>query len=239
MLSSDERRGQEEGFAEGISRKRILSLSDVIFGLALSIGALTLIGHQPSTTQQFVFSLGQYGFSFLILVSVWGEYSRVTSVLPTESGALVQLNIVLLFIVSVEPYLFNELFATSGGLLQSVSGVFGIDLALMYSILAYFSDTIATEARHLVPSSSLRRYRFARNRDFLVALIFAASVVPYLGQTVAVSFTSGGITTDWSIRDIMWFVALLIGLSSRVLRLLTGSEETLSKQEDRKEAARS
>jgi len=174
----------------------------------------------------------------MILMTVWREYSRVTSVLPTESRALVQLNIVLLFVVSIEPFLFNELFATNGGLLESVSGVFGVDLALMYSILAYFSDTIATEERHLVPVGSIRRYRFERNRDFLVALIFAVSVVPYFGQTVAVSFTSGGITTNWSIRNLMWFVALLIGYSSVILRVLTGSEETLAK-ESPKEPGRS
>lgn len=230
MPPSDEKRDRGEGIAEGISQKRILSLSDIVFGLALSIGALTLIGHQPSTTQQFVFSLGQYGFSFLILIGVWRSYSRLTSVLPTEGGALVELNIVLLFVVSIEPYLFNELFAASGGLLQSVSAVFGVDLALMYSILAYFSDTVATEERHLVARGSLRRYRFERNRDFMGALVFAASVVPYFGQTIAISFTFGGVTTDWSIRDVMWLVALLIGYSSTVVRLLMGSDETLARE---------
>jgi uncharacterized membrane protein len=232
--SSDDKRGLEEGLAEGISRRRILSLSDIVFGLALSIGALTLIGHQPSTTTQFVFSLGQYGFSFLILISVWRAYSRITSLLPTESGALVQLNVVLLFIVSIEPYLFNELFVASGGLLQSVSGVFGIDIASMFSILAFFSDTIATEERHLVPSSSLRRYKFERNRDLAVGLIFAASVVPYFGQTLAVAFTSGGSTTDWSVRNVMWLVALLIGYSSTAIRVLTGRDDTLAREKGKR-----
>ena len=37
-------------------KSRIESLSDLIFGLALSIGALTLIGQQPSGFQPLVLS---------------------------------------------------------------------------------------------------------------------------------------------------------------------------------------
>jgi uncharacterized membrane protein len=57
---------------EGISKKRrIESLSDLIFGLALSIGALTLIGQSMTDFQQVFLSIAFYAFSFLILVSVW------------------------------------------------------------------------------------------------------------------------------------------------------------------------
>jgi len=206
-----------EGSAEVLSVRRILSLSDIVFGLALSIGALTMIGHQPSSTQQFGFSLAVYGFSFMILMSVWRVYSRLTSLLPTEDSVLVGLNILLLFVVSVEPYLFNELFSAKGALLQSVSSVFAIDLALMFFILAIFSDTVATEERHLVSTKSLPRYRFERNRDLLVALMFCISVIPYLGQKILLTFTTGGSVTDLSIRDIILVAALVVSYSSRLL----------------------
>jgi len=52
-------------------RLRIEAFSDLIFGLALSIGALTLIGQQPTSFEALMIALGLYGFSFLILVSVW------------------------------------------------------------------------------------------------------------------------------------------------------------------------
>jgi hypothetical protein len=45
-------------------KARIESLSDLIFGLALSIGALTLIGQPPSTFEAILTALGLYAFSF-------------------------------------------------------------------------------------------------------------------------------------------------------------------------------
>jgi uncharacterized membrane protein len=88
-------------------KSRIESLSDLIFGLALSIGALTLIGKPPSDFGQLVQSILFYAFSFLILISVWYGYTRTMSELHTETGSLVKVNILLLFLVSVEPFLFN------------------------------------------------------------------------------------------------------------------------------------
>ena len=59
-------------------RPRIQTLSDLIFGLALSIGALTMISQQPTNFQSVVASLLFYSFSFLVLVSVWRSY-RITN----------------------------------------------------------------------------------------------------------------------------------------------------------------
>lgn len=89
-------------------RPHIQTLSGLIFGVALSIGAITLIGQQPTSAQQVFVALGQYGFSFLILVSVWRAYSTIMSVLRVEAGRLINLNVILLFLVSIEPYLYYQ-----------------------------------------------------------------------------------------------------------------------------------
>jgi len=90
-------------------KTRIESLSDLIFGLALSIGALTLIGQPPSDFQALVLSIAFYAFSFLILISVWYSYTRTMALLRVETDRLVSFNILLLFLVSIEPFLFNQL----------------------------------------------------------------------------------------------------------------------------------
>jgi uncharacterized membrane protein len=91
------------------SKSRIESLSDLIFGLALSIGALTLIGQPQNDFGQILQSILFYAFSFLILISVWYGYTRTMSLLHIETSKLVNLNILLLFLVSIEPFLFNQL----------------------------------------------------------------------------------------------------------------------------------
>jgi uncharacterized membrane protein len=90
-------------------RPRIESLSDLIFGLALSIGALTLISNVNSftTASQLLGAISDFAFSFLILIGIWMRYTRIMSVLPLENRWTVSLNTALLFFVSIEPFLFN------------------------------------------------------------------------------------------------------------------------------------
>jgi len=204
----------DEESGEGISRRRIQSLSDLIFGLALSISALVLVGHQPSDVQGFFFSLALYGFSFLILINVWRMYSRSTSVLPIETRGIVQLNIVLLFCVSAVPYLFNELFATSGEMAQAVSSTFAADVSAMFFILAFFSNTLAKEEKQLVPKRSLVRYKFEKNKNLAMGLLFAVSMLPFFGTTTVFSITSGLNTSDITLRHVIWFAGLAVGYSS-------------------------
>jgi uncharacterized membrane protein len=203
------------GVPEVVPTPRILTLSDLIFGLALSISALTLIGHQPENADEFFASLGLYGFSFLILITVWRLYSSITSILPQSSPTLTGLNYVLLLLVSIEPYLFNELFAApSFG--DVVSNVYACDLGIMFLILAAFNHALASEERNLVPRAHLRRYRWSRNFCLIVAAVFFVSTVPPLGSTMTLWYTSGSVTYGLSIRSTLWISSLVIGWFRRV-----------------------
>jgi uncharacterized membrane protein len=207
---------QRGSSSETTPRPRVQTLSDLIFGLALSISALTLIGHQPATAEQFFTSLGLYGFSFLILISVWRVYSSITSVLPSETPLLTGLNYVLLFLVSIEPYLFNELFASTS-FVEVVNSVYAYDLAIMFLILAAFNHILASEERNLVTKSRLGRYRLSRNLCLLVAGVFVISTVPALGSTIVFSYTSAGATYEISLRSVLWIASLVVGWSRRLL----------------------
>jgi uncharacterized membrane protein len=204
--------------SEHSPKPRIQSLSDLIFGLALSISALTLVGQQPTSVEQASFALGLYAFSFLVLISVWRLYSSITSLLPAETSFLVNLNIVLLFFVSIEPYLFNELFAQGGVMYRSFSGLYGLDLSAMFFIIAYFDHSLAKEERKLVPKTLLGLYRSDRNFTLLIAALFAISVYPYFGDTILFMSTTGGATYDFTIRSVLWLVALFSGWGRRAVR---------------------
>jgi uncharacterized membrane protein len=196
--------------SEVTPKPRILTLSDLIFGLALSISALTLIGHQPTSATDLFASLGLYGFSFLILISVWRIYSSITSILPSETTRLIGLTYVLLFLVSIEPYLFNELFTvTTFG--DTISDVYACDLAIMFIILAAFNHTLAGEERNIAARSLVGHYRTSRNLCLLVAVIFLMSTVPLFGSTYVLSASSGGATVGVTIRSLLWVASLFVG----------------------------
>ncbi len=60
-------------------RPRIESLSDMIFGLALSVGAITLVGNPPTTGGALYNDILAFDFGFLILISVWMRYTKIMS----------------------------------------------------------------------------------------------------------------------------------------------------------------
>jgi len=213
--------------SEVTPKPRILTLSDLIFGLALSISALTLIGHQPSNAAEFFTSLALYGFSFLILISVWRIYSSITSILPSETSFLAGLNYLLLFSVSIEPYLFNELFASTS-FSDIINNVYAYDLAVLFFILAAFNHALASEERNLVAKNLLRTYGLSRNLCLLVACIFVISTVPPLGSTSVFSYVYGGVNVTISVRSVLWIASLLIGWSRRALnRAFVGARADL------------
>ena len=192
-------------------RPRIQTISDLIFGLALSIGALALISQQPSNFGVLVSSLFFYSFSFLVLVSVWRSYSTILSVLPVETEWLTNLNILLLFIVSIEPYLFNQLFIATGTLWNGISMLYAVDLAVMFVVLGFFNHSLANEEKNLVPKNYLRKYRLERNYDVVVAAVFAMSVLPIFEFTLEVT---GRL---FPLRALVWIMALVLGLIRRVV----------------------
>jgi uncharacterized membrane protein len=180
--------------------------------LALSIGAITLIGQQPTTATQVFVALAQYGFSFLILVNVWRAYSTVMSVLPVETGRAINLNVVLLFLVSIEPYLYYQVITLAGEDWNEVSIAFAIDMALMQLILAYSLHILAGEERKLVPDKLLRKFRINRDLQLLVAGVFILSIAPVFYTTSAFNFSAEGLTRGMPVRGVMWILTLALSL---------------------------
>jgi uncharacterized membrane protein len=185
------------------ARPHIQSLSDLIFGLALSIGALTLIGQKPSDFQGLALSILYYGFSFLVLINIWRSYTHTMSLLPVETAKLINLNILLLFLVSIEPYLFNQLLASSLLMVQNISVLYAFDLGGLVAIQAFFTISLISEKKKNSPEQLLREYKSRRNLQLLIAAIFFVSAIP--------------VFWTWRIeliplRLIFWFIALFLSL---------------------------
>jgi uncharacterized membrane protein len=175
------------GAVPQIPRPRIQGLSDLIFGLALSIGAIQLVGSLPQTHDALVIDISAFAFSFLILINVWNRYTTTMSVMPIETPALVRLNLLLLFLVTLEPFLFNLMInqSLSSALGSEVSSYYALDIAGMNIILAYFTHVMTLEEKNLIPSDLRRRYRITRNLLLLGAAIFLISDLPIFWVMVA------------------------------------------------------
>lgn len=157
-----------------------------------------------------------FGFNFLVLISIWIRYTRIMSALPIETRRTMMLNSVLLFTVTLEPFIFNILrYENTGvhssvtfslGLFEAASSFFGIDLRAMMLIMGVFTLALADEEKRLVPSEMISRLRSEAGIWFTSAGIFFVSAVPLFGK-----ITLGQIpVSGFSLRELMWVAALVI-----------------------------
>jgi uncharacterized membrane protein len=182
-----------------------------IFGLAVAIGTVSLITRLPAKPFGMLIDVAEFGFSFLILISVWLGYWNIMSVLPIEDNTIVILNVALLFLVSIEPYLFylNITFDILAHelLLNYASILYALDMTGLVTIIALFTHQLAREERGLVPKESLATYKRFRNTLFISAALFLVTVLPIFW-----SFK----LWDLPIRFYFWFIPLILSFIRHV-----------------------
>jgi len=192
-------------------RPRIESLSDLVFGLALSIGAFALVSNPPVTDHQFYYDVGTFAFSFVVLISIWLRYTRIMSVLPVETRGTILLNGVLLFTVALEPFIFNILRSIntnnppSTPLYEAASSFFGLDVGGMMLIMAVFTLALADEEIRLVPKSMIRQLREEAVTWGVAAGLFLISAIPAFGRIDV----GGVVVSGLSLRYLLWFLAIV------------------------------
>jgi uncharacterized membrane protein len=170
--------------APAISRSRIEGLSDLIFGLALSIGAIELVLSSSTgtlTNGQIDLAVAGFGFNFLILINVWSRYTTITSALPIQKSLITRLNMALLFLVAIEPYFFNILITqniSANSLGQNISAYYAVDVGVINLILGYFTYELSLEEKNLIPKELVRKYKVTRNVAISEGVLFLISALP-------------------------------------------------------------
>jgi len=159
------------------------SFSDIIFGLALSIGSLILIQNRVLVWQSFVANILLFGFSFAVIAMVWLSFSETMRYLSTEVSSVVLLNLMLFFCVVLEPYLFYTLINSNGQLSIVTSDVFALDLGFMFFVLGTLASIVVKEAKRYHPnyhSNDLTLLQKMIYPRYILAALFLLSVDPFL-----------------------------------------------------------
>jgi len=132
------------------------------------------------------------------------------SVLPIETRLVQLLNVVLLMLVAIFPYLFDQVVSTfnPGSVQEYASILFTADYAGTLLILAVFSHIIAQEEEHLVDGEIMIRMRRVRTRQSLLTVIVLLSLlVPW-----------DWLLLDVHVRLLIWIVPVISFWSSRFSR---------------------
>ncbi len=99
------------------------------------------------------------------------------SELRIETGRLVKLNILLLFLVFVEPFLFNQL-NSSSPLVENVSILYALDLGGLFVIQALLANRILSDKTR--PDSIIQAYKLRRKHNdnqFCFLLYFRLAIL--------------------------------------------------------------
>ena len=194
---------QEGALTPRRPRPRLETLSDLIYGLSLSIGAISLIitVGQSSSADDINRNIFEFLFVFFILITSWLIYTSDMSVLPMETRLVTLLNVVLLMLVAIFPYLFDQVFSATNpvSVREYASVLFTVDYAGTMLIMAAFSHIIAQEEKHLVDGEIMERFRQTRNILSLLGIVVLLSlVIPWQWQIFGVS-----------IRLVIWYVPII------------------------------
>jgi len=195
-----------------IPKARIESLTDLIFGLALSIGAVSLLSKPPATPGDVISDLLGFGFSFLILISIWFRYTNIISVLPFETSGVMVLNAILLFLVSVEPYLlsilaFGSFQSSQAAVADFASQAYALDLAGLMAVLGFFAHQVAVVERKQVATRLESMHRRIRDVQFFSAALFVLTTL-HVFWTWRIDGTA--------LRFYVWYAILLLTMLIRL-----------------------
>lgn len=197
-----------------LSHDRIEALSDLVFGLALSIGAIVLVTQTaPTSSRDVISSLIEFGFSFIVLISVWTRYTKIMGDLPFDTSSTRLLNLLLLFLVSIEPYLFFLLFGTLGRhptiILSSdfTTAIYALDLTGLFGVLGTMTYLLAREEKTQHVPELVRNFEFSAEVQVVAALLFFISANGYFWKVAPMGLP---------FRYWLWGAALVIASLERV-----------------------
>ncbi len=167
---------------------RIEGLSDLVFGLALSIGALTLIARAPTNTTQVGTEVIAFLASFFILINLWLTYSEIATYQKVETRAELWLNITMLMGVALEPYLFNLLVSpavSTAAFLSTASQYYAVDIGAVLLVQAGMSAL--NFRRGLVPETARHHSGELAGGLGISGAIFLVSAIPLFGTVTLFS----------------------------------------------------
>ena len=191
-------------------RPRIETLADLIFGVSLAIDSIALLPTATTTIDQMNGRILIFAFAFLFLITAWLIYTTYMSVLPVDTLSVTFLNVALLLLVALIPYLLNNVvLGDTPELRDYSSSFFALDLSGILLILALFAHSLSRDANQLVGPEVRHLFRNGRNRMAILAFLTAISVAPLFWQWDILGLR---------VRILIWTLPLISYWAGRALR---------------------
>src|SRR5207245_11179712 len=140
--------------------------------LSLSLEAIGLIASAPTTQGEIHSHVYGFGFTFVVIITAWIIYTTFMSVLPGEVRAITFLNVALLLLVALIPYLLNSVELANPSLSPAEAfairayaySLFALDLSGIMLIPSACAHVLSVEEMKLAAPALARLLRTERKR---------------------------------------------------------------------------
>lgn len=198
-------------------RPRIEALSDLVFGLSLSLASIALIISPPSSPSEINNDILAFVFTFILLITAWIKYTSYMSVLPLETRTVTVLNVIMLMSVALVPFLLNvielpnpALTVVQGQAIRDyASMLFAVNLSVLMAVLGLFVHILAKEEAKLIAPDLVARYRTTRNLNLIEAGLMLLTAAPAFGSYMILGYP---------IRLYIWYVPIIVYWTRRLQR---------------------
>jgi|WetSurMetagenome_2_1015567.scaffolds.fasta_scaffold546579_2 hypothetical protein len=96
--------------------------------------------------------------------------------LHIETSLLLSLNILLLFLVTIEPFLFNLIGHSSGDFAQNISILYAVDLGGLFLVQALIAHSVLSDKTKT--PHTIQTFKIRRNTLLISATFFFVSTIP-------------------------------------------------------------
>jgi uncharacterized membrane protein len=157
-----------------VEKKSIEDLSNLVFGLALTLGALTLVAPSHDDYLELLSVLLRFALGFFIIVFVWWLYNATITQTDLGEGNRFLLNLLLLLLVVIEPFLLTIANSKSG------ATAYAIDLGAIMGIQVAFTYFIEHDERERLDVARLSALRVRRRILVGCCALFFISIIPVI-----------------------------------------------------------
>jgi len=198
-----------------VQERAIAGIIDGLFGLALGLGAFSLTSFPLRELSDVFDAIFFFGVTYIFIIVAWIILSQFYEELPLTGAKLARLDMLIIFLVILSPFLMRTLWTPS---LQSIGSIFfSIEMSVIFMALGVMYQAYIGRNCKKLGGKVCAKLRAERNVQFIVSIILLflglLSTISHLERDVP--FLSGFVDYFSSLTGreklLLWPLSFVIG----------------------------
>jgi uncharacterized membrane protein len=198
-----------------VQDRAIAGIIDALFGLALGLGAFSLTSFPLRELVDVVDAILFFGVTYIFIVVAWIILSQFYEELPLTGTKVARLDMLIIFLVILAPFLMRTLWTPS---LQSIGSIFfSMEMSVIFMALGVMYQVYVGRHCHRSEGTRCAKLRVERNVQFILSLLLlflgvlsTLSHLEYDVPLLSAFVHSFSVLTGWK-KLLLWPLSLGIG----------------------------